>query len=684
MLNEMITSNTQKTTLRLHFDDFLDLETDERNVLTELSLYHKYEEDFNLMRPRFFGMMKPKWSDLIPALAECHALKKLDFNYEFEYFTPAHWQEFGGTLAQCHVLTELHLSKITNLTPNQLKAMGEGLSQCRTLTTLDFDIWHNNHMEKFSSAQWRAFGEGLSHCHALTRLEVGSLDKFTPDNLRDFGGTLVQCHALTMLRLGGLVLLTPDVLRDLGGALAQCHALTTLWFSGDLERLMPHEWSILANLLAQCRALTTLRLYSIAGLSVDGWSDFGEVLAHCHALTRLDLSYLASGLSKLRPAEWQAFLRALARCPTLIQADDPEGGFNQEQIRQIEKVLKTNQINARRAAQAALLPPKTPSVAVAASALAPSAPPKKAPSVSAPPPPVRAVALPMATHGRIPFSELVIGKKLGQGKFGIVCEAVWQGVNKVAVKQLLSQTLSGDALEEFQREAAIHAQLRHPNIIVLYGVCLEHMKYTLVMELMTQGSLYDVLHSASDLPWTMRINIALDTVAGLLYLHGQHILHRDLKSLNILLDKQGRAKLSDFGLSKVKTISSASTAGPVGTVAWMAPELFEMNASCTAETDVYAVGIVFWEIISRKLPYEAAAGNPMQMMRYVVSGQRERIPDGTPAGFAQLIGRCWAQRAGDRPAAAEIVREAQRLATGAPPPPPPATDSGYEGLRRNK
>ncbi len=290
---------------------------------------------------------------------------------------------------------------------------------------------------------------------------------------------------------------------------------------------------------------------------------------------------------------------------------------------------------------------------------------------------------PTAVHGNIAARELVMGRQLGRGGFGIVCEAIWQGVNKVAVKQLLSQTLSGDALEEFKREAAIHAQLKHPNIIALYGVCLEHMKYALVMELMARGSLYDVLHSASDLPWTMRINIALDTVAGLLYLHGRQILHRDLKSFNILLDESGRAKLSDFGLSKVKTISSASTAGPVGTVAWMAPELFDMGASCTAETDVYAVGIVFWEIISRKLPYEAAAGNLMQIMRHVESGQRERIPDGTPAGFAQLIGRCWAQRAGDRPAVAEIVREVQRLATGVPPP-PPAADSGYEGLVRKK
>lgn len=266
----------------------------------------------------------------------------------------------------------------------------------------------------------------------------------------------------------------------------------------------------------------------------------------------------------------------------------------------------------------------------------------------------------------IPSSELDIGVKIGEGGFGFVHRAIWQGINEVAVKKLKNQRLDRESLQEFEREAEIHAQLRHPNIVALYGVCLEPMKYAMVMELMKKGSLCNLLHSRSEaLPWSRQIALALNIASGLLYLHARNIIHRDLKSLNILVDENYQAKLSDFGLSKVKHSTQSMTKGGMGTPGWMAPELFEPRASCDKKTDVYAMGIILWEIISRQFPYNTF-DNDMQIIMHVSRGGRETIPDASPSQYAGLISSCWAQRASDRPIAQEAVEELQEIVSQNP------------------
>ena len=174
----------------------------------------------------------------------------------------------------------------------------------------------------------------------------------------------------------------------------------------------------------------------------------------------------------------------------------------------------------------------------------------------------------------VPASALILGRLLGKGGFGAVYEGVYQG-KSVAIKQL-SGHLSADALTELKREAEIMFQLglSSEHVVKLIKICLE-TPYSLVMELMPQGSLYDLLQSGQDLPWQTRYQIAADSAQGLSDLHERKILHRDLKSLNILL-RNGRAKLADFGLAKVKhETGSQSSMTAKGTVLWMAPELFD-------------------------------------------------------------------------------------------------------------
>jgi serine/threonine protein kinase len=265
-----------------------------------------------------------------------------------------------------------------------------------------------------------------------------------------------------------------------------------------------------------------------------------------------------------------------------------------------------------------------------------------------------------ATAETIPFSHLVLQDELGRGGFGVVRKALWQGCTQVAVKQLLG-SLTPELLEEFKAESAVHSRLHHPNIIALYGICVESMTYAMVMEFMERGSLYDVLRNPADLPWARRLCIARDIVSGLQYLHRKNIIHRDFKSLNVLVNEHYQAKVSDFGMAKIKLNTSTMTEGGRGTPRWMAPELFNKEPNSTA-ADVYATGVVFWEIAARKIPFEG--NNLAQIVHKVYNGERETIPTETPPQFASLISRCWAQRSADRPTMTKLSWEVNAIVSG--------------------
>lgn len=202
------------------------------------------------------------------------------------------------------------------------------------------------------------------------------------------------------------------------------------------------------------------------------------------------------------------------------------------------------------------------------------------------------------------------------------------------------------------------AGIRNPHIIQLYGICISQ-PYCLVMEFAAKGSLYAVLHSNEQMDWPRRLKIAAGIAKGLAYLHNQNpvILHRDIKSMNVLLDESYTAKLTDFGLAKIKdTAASASTAiGAVGTLHWMAPELFdEDDGHYTKACDVYSLGILFWELSSRKMPYEGKKSQ--QIIAMVIQEKREAIPSDCPAQFKTIIANCWKQKASERPVIENVIQ----------------------------
>lgn len=259
----------------------------------------------------------------------------------------------------------------------------------------------------------------------------------------------------------------------------------------------------------------------------------------------------------------------------------------------------------------------------------------------------------------IPADHIEKVRVLGRGSFGVVYEANYDSgnsVTQVAYKQIIASNLSPEAQREFLTEIAVMAGLKHRNIVQLFGY--SSIPRGIVMEYMPKGSLADVLHDKSDsFSWRLRLRVVQDMANGLAALHERRILHRDIKSLNVLLDDNYTAKLSDFGLSKIKaetrTITPVS-AQSIGTVAWMAPELFSgLGAVYSTPCDVYSFGITCWEIASREYPYiqtEQAA-----IPFHVVQGRRENIPKDCPPKFANLIRACWNGNPQERPSAATIA-----------------------------
>lgn len=203
---------------------------------------------------------------------------------------------------------------------------------------------------------------------------------------------------------------------------------------------------------------------------------------------------------------------------------------------------------------------------------------------------------------------------LGSGGFGCVYKGQLDDNLFVAVKRLDSQTR--DAMKEFQTEVDILSKIQHPNIINLLGYCVHDETKLLVYELMENDSLDTQLHgplSGSNLTWYCRMKIALDTARALEYLH-EHckpcVIHRDLKSSNILLDSKFNAKLADFGLAVMEGTNSKNIKLS-GTLGYVAPE-YLLDGKLTDKSDVYAFGVVLLELLLKRRPVEKIAPSQCQ------------------------------------------------------------------------
>jgi len=212
----------------------------------------------------------------------------------------------------------------------------------------------------------------------------------------------------------------------------------------------------------------------------------------------------------------------------------------------------------------------------------------------------------------------------------------------------------------------------------------------LVMEYGAGGSLYDYLHSSQEITWQIRLRLASELARGLAYLHEEKIVHRDIKSLNIVLDRDLHAKWCDFGLAVLKLHSTTTSKADAqvsvgGTIPWMAPELFSRKSSTpSTASDMWALGMVFFELASRQIPYKDARSNDV-LISWIVGGEKEDVPaecEEQSPGFARLMQECWKERTA-RPAAEQVVNVTSALCAGYAEPrsgkkaAAPVVDSGY-------
>ncbi|KAM3278247.1 hypothetical protein ACQJBY_045856 [Aegilops geniculata] len=259
------------------------------------------------------------------------------------------------------------------------------------------------------------------------------------------------------------------------------------------------------------------------------------------------------------------------------------------------------------------------------------------------------------------WEDLVIGEQVGQGSCGTVYHALWYG-SDVAVKLFSKQEYSEEMINMFRQEVSLMKKLRHPSIILFMGAVASEERLCIVTEFLPRGSLFQLLQKdTGKLDPRRKLNMAIDIARGMNYLHNSipTIVHRDLKSSNLLVDKNWTVKVADFGLSRLKLETFLTTKGGKGTPQWMAPEVLRSEPS-NEKSDVYSYGVVLWELVTHKIPWDTL--NPMQIIAAVgFMDHRLEIPSNTDPQWASIIESCWDSDPQRRPSFQELLERLQEV-----------------------
>lgn len=264
----------------------------------------------------------------------------------------------------------------------------------------------------------------------------------------------------------------------------------------------------------------------------------------------------------------------------------------------------------------------------------------------------------------IPFHELQLEEIIGVGGFGKVYRALWRG-EEVAVKAARLDPERDPAVtaEQVRQEARLFGALQHPNIIALRGACLSPPHLCLVMEYARGGALSRVL-AGRRVPPHVLVNWAVQVARGMNYLHNDApvpIIHRDLKSINILIleaiENHNLAdtvlKITDFGLAREWHKTTKMSAA--GTYAWMAPEVIRLSLF-SKSSDVWSFGVLLWELLTGEVPYREidalAVAYGVAMNKLTLP-----IPSTCPEPFARLLEECWDPDPHGRPDFGSILKQ---------------------------
>uniref|UniRef100_A0A671P0C5 Mitogen-activated protein kinase kinase kinase 7 n=1 Tax=Sinocyclocheilus anshuiensis TaxID=1608454 RepID=A0A671P0C5_9TELE len=259
---------------------------------------------------------------------------------------------------------------------------------------------------------------------------------------------------------------------------------------------------------------------------------------------------------------------------------------------------------------------------------------------------------PVYPFEEIDYADIEVEEVVGRGAFGVVCKAKWKG-RDVAIKTIESESERNAFFVELRQLSRVN----HANIVKLYGSCSNPV--CLVMEYAEGGSLYNVLHGAEPLPHytaSHAMSWCVQCSQGVSYLHGMKpkaLIHRDLKPPNLLLVAGGTVlKICDFGTAcDIQTHMTNNK----GSAAWMAPEVFE-GSNYSEKCDVFSWGIILWEVITRRKPFDEIGGPAFRIMWAVHRGTRPPLIKNLPKPIESLMTRCWSKDPSQRPSMEEIVK----------------------------
>ncbi|KAM1143220.1 hypothetical protein FF1_032192 [Malus domestica] len=261
----------------------------------------------------------------------------------------------------------------------------------------------------------------------------------------------------------------------------------------------------------------------------------------------------------------------------------------------------------------------------------------------------------------ISWDDLHLGDAIGQGSCAIVYRGIWNE-SDVAIKVYFKNEYSEGILQDYKKEIDIMKRLRHPNVLLFMGAVSSQEHLAIVTEYLPRGSLFKQLHKNNQtLDIRRRLVMALDVARGMNYLHHRNppIVHRDLKSSNLLVDKNWTVKVGDFDLSKLKNATFLSAKSGRGTPQWMAPEVLR-NEPSNEKSDVFSFGVILWELMTQSVPWNNL--NSLQVVGIVgFMDRRLDIPEGLDPQVVSIIEDCWQSGLEQRPSFEDIIQRMKGL-----------------------
>ncbi|XP_057456655.1 MAP3K epsilon protein kinase 1-like isoform X1 [Lotus japonicus] len=252
-------------------------------------------------------------------------------------------------------------------------------------------------------------------------------------------------------------------------------------------------------------------------------------------------------------------------------------------------------------------------------------------------------------------NKYMLGDEIGKGAYGRVYKGLdLENGDFVAIKQVSLENIAQEDLNIIMQEIDLLKNLNHKNIVKYLGSLKTKSHLHIILEYVENGSLANIIkpNKFGPFPESLVAVYIAQVLEGLVYLHEQGVIHRDIKGANILTTKEGLAKLADFGVATKLTEADINTHSVVGTPYWMAPEVIEMSGVCAA-SDIWSVGCTVIELLTCVPPYYDL--QPMPALFRIVQDEQPPIPDSLSPNITDFLHQCFKKDARQRPDAKTLL-----------------------------